>query len=171
MIVAALLTVILIGAVATPSAAAPAQAGCSGAIVAVAVCVNQQTGEFDTLIAALSTAGLVDALNGGGQFTVFAPTDAAFAKLGITPQNVGTLDVKVLSNILLYHVAAGERFANSFTRPTFLKMLNNKYTLVYRFFNRVFVAHSRGIARVVAGNMDATNGVIHVVDQVLIPPR
>ncbi len=152
------------------SMAAPAAASspaCTGTIVQVALCVNQQSGEFSTLIAALQAAGLVDALNGGGQFTVFAPTDAAFARLGLNKNNVGSLDKATLTNILLYHVASGEVFSKDLRRVQFVKMLNNQYTLVIKVPRAIYVNR----AKVVLGDVDASNGVIHVIDRVLMPPR
>lgn len=143
---------------------------CSGTIVQIALCVNGQTGEFDTLIAALSTAGLVDALNAHGQFTVFAPTDAAFTRLGLTPANIGSVPPATLTNILLYHVASGERFAKDFRRRQNVTMLNGDKILVYRSNRNILIKFDDGRARVVAGDIDATNGVIHVIDRVLLPP-
>jgi uncharacterized surface protein with fasciclin (FAS1) repeats len=117
-------SVVALAPVAAHRTQPPAPPSCTGTIVQIALCVNGQSGEFDTLIAALSSAGLVNALNGQGQFTVFAPTDEAFAKLGLTAANVDNLDTATLSNILLYHVASGERFAKDFRRRQSVKMLN-----------------------------------------------
>src|SRR5688572_13869116 len=82
-----------------------AQASEGPTIVEAALAVNAETGEFSTLIAAVVRAGLVDTLNGKRQFTVFAPTDAAFAKLGLNAGNIDTVPLDALTNILLYHVA------------------------------------------------------------------
>src|SRR5690606_24188763 len=76
-------------------------------VVEVALAVNAETGEFSTLIAALQAAGLVETLQGAGPFTVFAPTDAAFAAIDLNADNIGSLPVDALRNILLYHVAPG----------------------------------------------------------------
>ncbi len=146
------------------------QPACAGTIVEIALCVNGQTGEFDTLIAALSTAGLVDALNGHGQFTVFAPTDAAFSRLGLHPANIGSVPLATLTDILLYHVAPGERFAKDFGRRQYVTMLNGDQIQVNRSRSKIFVKFEDGRARVVAGDIDATNGVIHVINRVLLPP-
>jgi uncharacterized surface protein with fasciclin (FAS1) repeats len=175
-VLVSLIVLLLAGATLVPAAAhgtpPPAQT-CTGNIVEVAICVNTSgatAGQFDTLIAAVVTAELADDLQTPGPFTVFAPTDAAFARLGITPENVASLDRAFLTNVLLYHVSAGERFAASFRHPTSLRMLNGQRTFVFTANRTVRVLHSRGLARVIVGNVDATNGVIHVVNQVLVPP-
>lgn len=165
-LVAALSLVVVAPIAAKSPATAPP---CTGTIVQIALCVNGQSGEFDTLIAALSSAGLVNALNGQGQFTVFAPTDEAFAKLGLTAANIGNLDTATLSNILLYHVASGERFAKDFRRRQSVKMLNGDKIQVYRTYRTIVIRHEGGTSRVVAGDIDATNGVIHVINRVLLP--
>jgi len=83
-------------------------------IVDVAIAVNEETGEFSTLIAAVLAAdpAVLATLSGNGQFTVFAPTDAAFDELGFDADNIGDLDQGALTQILLYHVARGRRNSN-----------------------------------------------------------
>lgn len=134
-------------------------------IVDVAVSVNAKTGEFSTLIAALKAAGLVNALNGQGQYTVFAPTDAAFAKLGLNASNIGTLPKATLTNILLYHVAHGSRYASDVVSSTQIRMLNKEFTTVSTQNGSVYINN----ARIIEANVPASNGVIHVIDTVLIP--
>lgn len=134
-------------------------------IVAVAVSINAKTGEFSTLIAALKAAGLVNTLNGHGQYTVFAPTDAAFAKLGLNASNVGTLPKATLTNILLYHVAHGSRYASDVVSSTQIRMLNKEFTKVSTHNGSVYINN----ARIIAVNVPASNGVIHVIDTVLMP--
>jgi uncharacterized surface protein with fasciclin (FAS1) repeats len=158
---------VLVGMLSVAAPAAASSPECTGTIVQVALCVNEQTGEFSTLIAALQAAGLVDTLNGSGQFTVFAPTDAAFAYLGLNKDNVGDLDTATLTNILLYHVTAGEIFSTDLRRIQFVKMLNDQYTRVLKFPRVIYVNRSK----VVLGDVDASNGVIHVIDCVLVPRR
>jgi uncharacterized surface protein with fasciclin (FAS1) repeats len=79
----------------------------------MALAVNAETGEFSTLIAALAAA--VDAYD---QVTVFAPTDAAFAAIGLTPDNVGDLDVGFLTDVLLYHLKEGHQFSRPVLNTT-----------------------------------------------------
>lgn len=122
-------------------------------------------GEFDVLQAAVVRAELVDVLNGGGQFTVFAPTDAAFiSALGVVDEAaalavIETLPIDVLTNILLFHVMEGRRTSNSVVRAPRYSMLNGdtltRSTLI-----------DAGIATT---NISASNGVIHVIDNVLMP--
>ena len=151
----------LLGALAAPVAAA--QPARDGSIVDTAIAVNAATGEFDTLIAALQAAGLVETLDGRRQFTVFAPTDAAFAELGLNAGNVGSLGRATLTNILLYHVAPGERFAADVLGSSKIRMLNKQFAAVN--------ANAGTIdgAAIVATNIDVSNGVIHVVSDVLLP--
>lgn len=115
---------------------------------------------FDTLVAALSCTGLVDALNGKGQFTVFAPTDNAFASLGLNPDNVCTIPSDALSDILLYHVTQGRRISRSVLAANSYQMLNgDKLT-------KAELAE----AGVSPADISASNGVIHVLTEgVLLP--
>ncbi len=134
-------------------------------IVGVALSVNQQNGEFSTLIAALQAAGLVNALNGRGQYTVFAPTDAAFAKLGYTAANIGSLPKATLTNILLYHVAHGRRPASDLINASRIRMLNGQFAGLSLMGSTLYVNSSA----VVMPDVFASNGVIHVIDTVLLP--
>lgn len=134
-------------------------------IVEVALSVNAESGEFSTLIAALQSAELVGALNGKGQFTVFAPTDAAFAKLGLNAGNIGTLDKATLRNILLYHVARGARYAEDVVDASRIRMLNRGFTFVTVSGSTVSIND----AQILAVDIKASNGVIHVIDTVLLP--
>ena len=124
-------------------------------------------GSFSTLATALTEAGLVDELQADGPFTVFAPTDEAFAKLGqgtieslLRPENRGKL-----ISILTYHVAPGELTSAELARERVINTLNGQ---------RLDVAFDDGgiridDARVISANVGASNGVIHVIDNVLIP--
>src|SRR4051794_19469600 len=109
---AAMAAVLTLGLVAAPAVQA-SQPGPT--IVGAAVAVNASTGEFTDLIAAVQRAGLVDALTRNRQFTVFAPTDAAFevlfAKLHVS--GVDDIPVATLRAVLLHHVAPGERFSRA----------------------------------------------------------
>jgi transforming growth factor-beta-induced protein len=134
-------------------------------IVEIALAVNAEDGEFSTLIAALGAAGLVDALNGSGQYTVFAPTDAAFAELGLYPYNVGDLDPMILTDILLYHVTDGRRISRSLLNARQVTMLNGETAQLSRMEGALYIDE----ARVETPDISASNGMIHIIDGVLLP--
>jgi len=134
-------------------------------VVDVALSVNEATGEFSTLIAALVAAELVDVLSGEGPFTVFAPTDAAFAALELNAGNVGALPVDALRSILLYHVAAGRRDAERVVSESSLTMVSGGTAEITVRPSGVFIEG----ARIVEADVAASNGVIHVIDAVLMP--
>jgi transforming growth factor-beta-induced protein len=134
-------------------------------IVDVATAINAETGEFSTLLAAVVAADLVDALAADGQRTVFAPTDAAFAELDLNAGNVGSLPVETLRNILLYHVAPNRRDAASVTSATSITMANGGTTTIAVTGAGAFIND----ARIVQTDVDASNGIIHVIDAVLLP--
>jgi len=136
-------------------------------IVGTALAVNAATGEFSHLIAAVQRAGLVETLNGNRKLTVFAPTDAAFdatfAALGIS--SVDDIPVATLRAILLHHVAPGERFSGDVLGSTRVRMLDKSFT------HPAIVGGVPTIdgATIVAPDVDVSNGVIHVIDAVLLP--
>lgn len=134
-------------------------------IVDIAIAVNEDTGEFSTLIAALIAADLVDALSASTQYTVFAPTDEAFGELGLDAGNVGTLDGALLTDILLYHVTDGRRISQSLLRARQLTMLNGDRA--YLSFDGQTLKIDE--ASVVGADIAASNGVIHIIDTVLLP--
>ena len=124
-------------------------------------------GQFKTLAAALTAAGLVDTLKGPGPFTVFAPTDAAFAKLP-----AGTLDTLLkpeskakLTAILTYHVVAGKVMAADVVKLKEAKTVNGKMLQVKVNGSDVMIND----AKVTATDIAASNGVIHVIDSVVLP--
>jgi len=125
-------------------------------------------GQFKTLAAALEAAGLIDALKGAGPFTVFAPTDEAFAKLpaGTLESLLRPENKEKLKSILLYHVVSGNVPASAVVKLNgrFVKTLQGSSVKV-RTKHGVRV----GNARVVQTDVMASNGVIHVIDTVLIP--
>lgn len=137
-------------------------------IVDVAIAVNEETGEFSTLIAAVLAAdpAVLATLSGNGQFTVFAPTDAAFAELGLDADNVGDLDQGALTQILLYHVARGRVNSSGVLGRTRIRTLQGG-----------FLAQSGGVltdnlgreATIIATDVPAGNGLIHVIDAVVLP--
>lgn len=126
-------------------------------------------GTFETLVTALGEAGLVDTLADadGGPFTVFAPNDDAFAKLpaGFVTQLLAPRNSEKLQELLLYHVVNGEIFSNDLRRFQFTPTLANKYLWIRKYWGTVRVNN----AKVIAANLDASNGVVHVIDTVLIP--
>ena len=149
-------------------AAAPVAARESrSTIVDTAIAVNAATGEFDHLIAAVVRTGLVDTLDGRRQFTVFAPTDAAFetlfAALGIT--GVDQVPLDTLRAVLLYHVVPGERLSSDVLDSTRLRTLSKGFIYPTLRAGAPYVND----ARIVAADIDVSNGVIHVIDAVLLP--
>ena len=134
-------------------------------IVDVALAVNAESGEFSTLIAAVVAADLVGALSGNGQLTVFAPTDAAFAELDLNADNIGDLDTATLTNILLYHVANGRRMAEDVVSSDQIRMKNGQFTMISVTDDGAYINDSM----IVATDVPADNGVIHVIDAVLLP--
>jgi transforming growth factor-beta-induced protein len=126
-------------------------------------------GRFKTLAAALTAAGLVDTLKGKGPFTVFAPTDDAFAKL---PK--GTLETllkpeskKALTDILTYHVSSGSLLAADVVKKTLIDTVNGAPVKIKVDGSKVFVND----AQVVITDIRTANGVIHVIDSVILPPK
>jgi uncharacterized surface protein with fasciclin (FAS1) repeats len=136
-----------------------------GSIVEVAQGVNAQTGEFSTLIAAVVAADLVTELSTTGQRTVFAPTDAAFAELGLDAAAVATLPKETLRNILLFHVTPGRRLAADVVGAQQIRMANGGFNPIRVESGDAYI----GAAKIVAVDVLATNGVIHVIDAVLMP--
>ena len=121
-------------------------------------------GQFTTLVKAVQAAGLVETLKGKGPFTVFAPTDAAFAKL---PAGVlaGLLNDKAkLTQILTYHVVAGKVMAAD-VRPGDVKTVQGQALRVSTSGGNVMVDN----ATVTKTDITASNGVIHVIDTVVLP--
>jgi uncharacterized surface protein with fasciclin (FAS1) repeats len=124
-------------------------------------------GRFNTLVAAVKAAGLVDALKGPGPFTVFAPTDEAFAKLPPgTLENLLKPENKTqLQKILMYHVVAGQVTAKDVVKLDSAKTLEGGSLTIHAGKGGVTVNN----AHVTKADITASNGVIHVVDTVLIP--
>ncbi|WP_262298120.1 fasciclin domain-containing protein [Microvirga sesbaniae] len=126
-------------------------------------------GQFKTLAAALNEAGLVSTLKGSGPFTVFAPTDAAFAKLPAgTVENLLKPENKdKLTAILTYHVVPGRVMAADVAKLQEAKTVNGKTLNVSTKGSGVMVND----ANVTQTNIAASNGIIHVVDTVILPPN
>jgi uncharacterized surface protein with fasciclin (FAS1) repeats len=125
-------------------------------------------GQFKTLAAAINAAGLTKTLEGPGPFTVFAPTDAAFAKLPAgTVDNLLRPENKAqLVAVLTYHVVPGEVTAADVVKLNEAKTVSGKMIAVHTVGNNVMIND----ARVVTADITASNGVIHVIDNVLLPP-
>lgn len=123
-----------------------------------------KAGSFGTLVAAIKAANLVDTLKGAGPFTVFAPTDEAFAKLPAGTVDALLKDVPKLTKILTYHVVSGKVMAADVVK------LKSATTVEG---TDVKIDASKGVkindATVVTPDVAADNGVIHVIDTVLIP--
>lgn len=124
-------------------------------------------GSFNTLAAALEAADLVDALKGKGPFTVFAPTDEAFAKLptGTVESLLKPENKKALVGVLTYHVVPGKVAAENVVKLTGAKSLNGQQIDVSVKDGTVYVDK----AKVVTTDIACSNGIIHVVDQVILP--
>jgi uncharacterized surface protein with fasciclin (FAS1) repeats len=145
------------------SAAADEAAG-EGTIVEVAA----SAGTFNTLVAAVEAAGLVDTLNSDGPFTVFAPTDEAFAALpdGVLDALLLPENQAALTSILTYHVVAAEVPSSAVETGEVATVEGEPIMLTVGDDGSVMVND----ANVIATDVEASNGVIHVIDAVLIPP-
>ena len=127
----------------------------------------QNTGVHDSLVAALSHAGLVSALQADGPFTVFAPTDDAFAAAGIDLSTFDTDEENAtLSDILLYHVVSGSVAASDVTDGMSAEALNGD-DLSFTVSDGSVMVND---ATVTTADVMASNGIIHVIDMVLMPP-
>ena len=123
------------------------------------------TGTFNTLVTAVKAAGLVETLKGDGPFTVFAPTDKAFAKLPKDKLNALLNDKDALTKVLTYHVVAGKVTSNDVVKLTSAKTVEGQ-SLKINSTDGVRVNN----AKVIMTDIITTNGVIHVVDEVILPP-
>jgi len=124
-----------------------------------------EAGSFTTLVAAVQAAGLVDTLKGDGPFTVFAPTDAAFAALPEGTVDALLADPDALAAILTYHVVPGKVMSGDLTDNMMAATANGA---------EVTIMTMGGVkvndANVVTADVEASNGVIHVIDKVILPP-
>ena len=159
-------------------------------IVETAQAVNAQLGEFDYLLAAATCeyfdGAVVDLLSGTDRYTLFAPTDAAFEALipalielellpagtPVEPESLCKLDQAVLFNVLAYHVTDGRRFSNSVFNKRNVKMiemLNDQYIIANP--NKTITDNAGQTVGLVPPfvNVNASNGVVHVIDKVLLP--
>jgi uncharacterized surface protein with fasciclin (FAS1) repeats len=159
---ALVLTLLTVAAVSTNSVRAGSECAASKDIVAVA----SSAGSFNTLIAAVKAAGLVETLQGSGPFTVFAPTDEAFAKLpkGTVEDLLKPENKEKLVAILTYHVVAGKVMAADV--KTMKARTVNGQSLEVKVSEGVVTVDE---ARVITTDVAASNGVIHVIDTVMLP--
>lgn len=123
-----------------------------------------QAGSFNTLLAAVKEAGLVEALSGDGAMTVFAPTDEAFAKLGEDTIKTVLADKVLLTKILTYHVVSGRVMASDVVKLQTAPTLQGQ-NLRISTMGGVRINDSL----VVTPDIEASNGIIHIIDTVLIP--
>ncbi len=126
-----------------------------------------EAGQFNTLLAAAEAAGLVEPIRGDGPFTVFAPTDDAFAKLPAgTVENLLKPENKdQLAAILKYHVVPGRVFSDAVAKGATVETLQGQTVTTRSADGKVFVNG----AQVITADIDASNGVIHVIDSVILP--
>ncbi len=124
-------------------------------------------GTFKTLAAALEAAGLVETLKGAGPFTVFAPTDEAFAKLPAGTVEALLKDPKALGEILKYHVVAGKVMAADAAKLTEAKTVQGSPIKISVKDGKVYIND----AQVTTADIETSNGVIHVIDTVILPPQ
>jgi uncharacterized surface protein with fasciclin (FAS1) repeats len=142
-------------------------------IVEVAIELNEDMDgpfyqQLDTLIAAVLAAdeAVLATLTGNGQFTVFAPTDDAFLDLELDPDNIGDLDQGFLTDVLLYHVLRGRRYAEDIVESERLRTLQRGFLLQD---GGVLTDNLDRTATIIATDVEAANGVIHAIDAVVLP--
>jgi uncharacterized surface protein with fasciclin (FAS1) repeats len=153
----------VMAAVFSATAAVPASTGGTKDIVETAV----GAGNFTIMAKALQATGLVETLKGKGPYTVFAPTDEAFAKLPAGTVEVLLKDTEKLKAILLYHVVTGRVTAQDVVKLDSAKTVGGASVRIMANNGSVMIDG----AKVVGPDVSASNGVIHVIDSVLIPSR
>jgi uncharacterized surface protein with fasciclin (FAS1) repeats len=124
-------------------------------------------GKFNTLVAAVKAAGLVDTLKGPGPFTVFAPTDEAFAKLpeGALQDLLKPENKEKLRSVLTYHVVPGKVMSRDVVKLNSAKTAQGSIIMIKAMDNSVTVND----AHIIKADIAASNGVIHVIDKVILP--
>jgi uncharacterized surface protein with fasciclin (FAS1) repeats len=131
------------------------------------VTTAQGAGTFTTLLTAAEAAGLVETLQGEGPFTVFAPTDEAFAALPEGTLDSLLADTEALKKVLLYHVVSGNVKAADVVDLTTADSVEGSPISIAVKDDKVYLNDT---AQVTATDITASNGVIHVIDQVILPP-
>lgn len=124
-----------------------------------------EDGRFSTLVAAVQAADLVEALKAEGPLTVFAPTDDAFAALPDGTVEALLADIPALTNILLYHVVDGKYMASDVVEMSQLETLQGQYLDIQVMDGKVMIDN----AQIILTDIEASNGVIHVIDAVVLP--
>ena len=160
--------------VATPSPASTTDASPSAAPSASAAAMTNdivqtatEAGSFSTLLTAATAAGLVETLQGEGPYTVLAPTDEAFAALPAGTLEGLLADKEALTKVLLYHVVSGNVTSDQIVELTSADLVEGSPIAIAVKDGMVYLNDS---AKVVTPDVMASNGVIHVIDQVLLPP-
>lgn len=130
--------------------------------------VADKAGKFKTLLAAVKAAGLAEALSGEGPFTVFAPTDEAFAKIPSATLNdlLKPENKEKLASILKYHVVSGRVYSEAAVAAKSANTLQGAAVAIKATDKGAFVND----AKIIATDVDASNGVIHIIDSVIMPP-
>jgi uncharacterized surface protein with fasciclin (FAS1) repeats len=125
-------------------------------------------GQFDTLIAAILVADpiVLTKLGGQGQYTVFGPTDDAFAKLGLDEDTVGDLPKEFLTDVLLYHVRRGRLLSQAVLGHSRLRMLMGGFLMQS---GGMLTDNLGGTANIIVVDLEASNGIVHVIDAVVLP--
>lgn len=144
---------------------------CEPTLVDVAIAVNSDgdyAGLFDTLIAAVLAAdpAVVETLTSCDQYTVFAPTDDAFAAFGLTPETVGNVSQSLLTDILLYHVVSGRLDSGTVISRNSLCTLKGASL---RQSGGILTDKFGREASIIVTDVEAANGIIHVIDAVVLP--
>ena len=149
----------------------PKQPASGNTIVDIAIAENANSGEFDILIAALKAADpiVLQMLSGWGQFTVFAPTDAAFesllGELGMTAEEL-LANKKLVTSVLLYHVAYGILDASKVIASSQIQMTDGRFLSQN---NGVLTDEQGRTSNIIATDIRGVNGIIHVIDRVVLP--
>ena len=127
--------------------------------------IAASAGSFNTLVAAVKAAGLVETLSGEGPFTVFAPTDEAFAQIPEADLQALLADKEALTAVLTYHVVSGKVMAQDVVNLSSATTVNGQDLEIKVWDGKVMIDG----ATVLSTDIEATNGVIHVIDQVILP--
>ena len=160
------ITTVIVAVAAIALVSVPAGAVAMGAPKKNIVQTAASAPQFSTLVKLVKSAGLAGALSGKQKLTVFAPTNAAFKKVPKQTMNKLAHDKKLLRAVLLYHVVKGEVLAKQVVKLHSVKTLNGAKLTIHVRKGSVFVNQ----ARVTKADVLASNGVIHVINAVLIPP-
>jgi transforming growth factor-beta-induced protein len=167
-LIVTLLAAVAVAAPAATAATGKRPAAADSNLVQKAIAVNSSApyaGQFDTLICLVAHNPMVlSLLSQKGQYTVFAPTDAAFAQIGVTDSNCAAV-APTVTNILAYHVAHGRRDAADVVSSTQIRMLNGQTTSISAAGGSYYINN----AKILVTDVFASNGVIHAIDRVLLP--